>query len=259
MGKLIRVVIWILVARSVLAADPNTVFLPGQEVLVDANSKDAGGGFMVYVPAEYNETQNWPVIFYYHGAGEQLSTQRFQTATGSKGFIIVAMEFGIAPKGTITQGQYTAYIQRELKSMGAARVYVAKHLKIDRERILLAGVSKGGWLVADMADLNPSPWAGIAIFCAGRHRFMNPAGVRGKNIYIGTGETDQNLEAAKNAAEDYRRRGAKVVLDIYPGLGHAVDPNSQTLRKWLNDVRKEQRENNHPKHDPNAPLNASVK
>jgi predicted esterase len=249
MNKLIRAIIFILVAKSLSAAEPNGVgdkmFLPGQEVRVEAGSGDVGGGrFLVYVPTDYNESRNWPVIFYYHGAGESLSTQRFQIASGSKGFIIVAMEFCDAPEGSITRSQYMAYVRREQKSVEAARVYIARHLKIDRTKMLLVGVSRGGWLVADMADLNASPWTGMAIFCAGRRGIIPPTagtGVRGKNIYIGTGESDQNLEAAKKAADVYRREGAKVTLDIYPGLGHAVDPNSPTLRKWLSDTAKGQK------------------
>jgi dienelactone hydrolase len=242
------------------AVEPNTgeskLFLPGREVRIETDNKDVGGGcFLVYVPTDYNENRKWPLIVYYHGAGEPLSTQRFQTATDSKGFIIAAMEFGDAPEGTVTQGQYMAYIRREQRSVEAAKVYIARHLKMDRDKMLLAGVSRGGWLVTDMADLNASPWTGMAVFCAGRRGIipqMAGGSVRGKNIYIGTGESDQNLEAAKKAADDYRRRAAKVTFDIYPGLGHAVDPNSPALRKWLNDIAKGQKPKSLKVPDPNA-------
>jgi poly(3-hydroxybutyrate) depolymerase len=261
MKKLMTTVICLLAAESLWAAEPNSMarktFWPGKEVRVKAASPDiSGGDFLVYVPTDYNEARSWPVIFYYHGAGEELSTQRFQTATGSKGFIIAAMEFGDALEGTITKNRYIAYIRREQRSVTAANLYLFKHLKIDRDKMLLAGVSKGGWLVANMTDLNASPWAGIAIFCAGRQGIISPmaaVGVKGKNIYIGAGETDQNLTAAQKAAEDYKRQGAIVTLDIYPGLGHAVDPNSPMLRKWLDDVKEGKKTRKPGWQDPNTP------
>jgi hypothetical protein len=246
MKKLGIVAIFIFVAGLLWSAEPNImngkIFLPGKEVRVTDGGRDIGSGcFMVYVPTDYNDSRNWPVIFYYHGAGETLSTQRFQTATGSKGFIIVAMEFVPPQYETMTQSQYLIHLKREQRSLEAARLYVSNRLKIDHEMMILAGVSKGGWLVGNMVDLNASPWAAVAIFCAGRQCVIplsEGSVVRNKNIYIGTGQSDQNLKAAKQAADDYRRRHAIVTLDIYPGLGHAVDPNSPALRKWFIDAAK---------------------
>lgn len=254
-----------LLVCAAMADDPNCAdgaFVPGRQVRIEAESKDVSGGcFMVYVPSDYEPRQNWPVIFYYRGAGEPLSTERFQTATGSKGYIIAAMEFQDIPKSAVTQSQYLAYLHRELRSIAAVRTHLSKHLKIDSQKLLLAGVSKGGWLVSDLVDLSTSPWAGIAIFCAGRHRIVSsaaPTGISGKPVYIGAGRTDPNLDAAKNAAEQYRRRGAKVTMDIYPELGHAVDPNSPALRQWLNDIGREQKEKISQKHDPNTSSGAPV-
>lgn len=244
---------WILLALCLLAAkqanasEPNVVdcnvFVPGQEVHVEVGDKHiCGGGFQVYLPADYDASCPWPVIFYYHGAGEAPSTQRLQKATRSKGFIIVAMEFCDMPPGPVKLEQYIAYIHREQRSIGYVRASLEKCLNIDRNKMLLAGISKGGWLAADIAETNPAPWAGIAVFCAGRHPFLfpiPPMKIRGKDIYIGAGQTDQNLEAAKTAADEYSRAKAKVVLDVYPGLGHTIDPNSAALHQWLSDVTKD--------------------
>lgn len=249
-GKIVR---WILLglcllaARQAKASEPNVVdcnvLVPGQEIHVKVSDKHiCGGGFQIYLPTDYDASRPWPVIFYYHGAGEKPSTQLLQKATRSKGFIIVAMDFCDIPQNPIKLEQYMAYIHREQRSIGYARACIEKCLNIDQNKLLLAGVSKGGWLAADIAETKPTPWAGVAIFCAGRHPSLFPVPpmkIRGKNIYIGAGQTDQNLEPAQSAAEEYRRAKAKVVLDIYPGLGHAVDPNSTTLHQWLNDVVKD--------------------
>lgn len=49
------------------ADDPK--FVLGTEVRIDVDNKHIGGDhFLVYVPSDYTEKKDWPVIFVYHGA-----------------------------------------------------------------------------------------------------------------------------------------------------------------------------------------------
>jgi len=222
-------------------ADPNegsAAVKPGTEVRlkIDADPNE----ILVYIPTDYNDTSAWPVIFYYHGQGENLSTQRFQTATQGKSFIVVSMEFAPVPQGAMTQTQYLAYLRHELKNIAHAITALQGQLNIDTKAFVLAGVSRGGWLASDLFITRPGPWAAVAIMCAGyrgipvRDREL-PAG---KFVYIGAGETDQNLSAAKKATVYFESHGADVVFDKYPGLGHAVDPDSPKLKEWFSVLRE---------------------
>jgi predicted esterase len=58
--------------------------------------------------------------------------------------------------------------------------------------------------------------------------------MQGKPVYIGAGEKDMNLAAAKKAAEDYKRVGTKVTFEQYREQGHiCTPPNPQKLYDWL--------------------------
>jgi len=210
---------------------------PGSETRIDVNDQGIGGDyFLLYVPSDYTEEHDWPVIFFYQGAGVAPSTQLLRDVTRDKNFIIVAMEYVRGSENKMSVGQYLNYLKRELKSLAAVKRYICKRLKVDKKRMFITGISKGGWLVSVLAERTASAWAGIAIFCAGRNPMIEDTDettMRGKAIYIGAGEKDQNLTAAKKAAAYYERLGAEVTFEKYKGLGHAIDPNSKKLYDWL--------------------------
>jgi predicted peptidase len=224
-------------AASQKTSDANvTKPVPGAETRIESKDKNVGGGyFLVYVPADYNDSRDWPVIFFYQGAGLAPSTQLMRQVTDGKDFIIVAMEY-TAHSEKFTTGRYINYLKSEQRSIGAVRKYLLQNFKIDRDHLFLTGISKGGWLVSALAERNPAPWAGIAIFCAGRNEDLpleDPILFAGKRIYIGTGQTDKNLPAARKAATYYTSLRAHTTFEMYTGFGHEVDTKAPQLRKWL--------------------------
>jgi predicted esterase len=104
---------------------------------------------------------------------------------------------------------------------------------------ILAGSSRGGWLVADIFLLRPQLAAAAVIAIAGYNNWLpeNASPLMGKYVYIGAGETDQNLEPAKKAARYFTNRKADVIFEIYAGLGHQINPNAPKLQKWFSDLR----------------------
>jgi hypothetical protein len=93
-------------------------FIPGEDISVDVNSKLAGiDHFMVYVPSDYTDEQNWPVIFFYHGMGGQPTTWPFKQITGGKGFIVIGMGYVPGSEDPMTEGQYINYIKRQRRSV----------------------------------------------------------------------------------------------------------------------------------------------
>jgi predicted peptidase len=221
-------------------ADVN--FVPGQEVSVDINTKlMESGHFMVYVPIDYNDNQDWPVIFFYPGQGGRPMTWPFKQLSEGKGFIVVGMGYTTNDNGPMNEGQYIGYMKRERRTLLEVKRHLAEHLKIDEERFFVTGCSKGGWHTAALLESTPKIWTGAVIFAAGRTRAVNllasgaaKRALRGKPIYIGAGETDANLSAAKKAVTYYERIGAKVTFEEYKGQGHICDPpNPKSLYNWL--------------------------
>ena len=223
------------------AASPK--FVPGEETRIDVKDKEIGGDyFVVYVPSDYTEDSNWPVIFFLHGRGGSPNTKIFRTITEGKGFIIIGMEYVEFDENRITAGSYINCLKREQQSIFKAKRYVSKHLKIDNKRLFLTGFSRGGFRTAGLIEQNARPWAGAVIMGAGRFPFSasistsitdNDDFIRNKPIYIGVGEEDHYNDEAKEAREYFRRRGAKVTFEEYKGIGHTPKEDSEILRNWL--------------------------
>lgn len=217
-------------------------FSPGAEVRIDEDNERIGGDhFLVYVPSDYTQEKDWPVIFCYHGQSGQPTTWPFRQVTEGKGFIVIGMGYAEGGEGKMTRSQYINYVKRERRSILEVVRYVRKRLRVDEERMFVTGYSKGGWHSSLMLESSPRVWEGAVIFAAGRSRYVslvtspaNKKALQGKAIYIGAGEKDVNMSAARKATTYYRRLGAEVTFEEFKGKGHSFDPaESQILRDWL--------------------------
>jgi len=217
-------------------------FAPGEEIRVDVDNKYIGGDrYLVYVPSDYTDDANWPVIFVYHGMDAQPTTWPFRQATRGKGFIIIGMGYVPQENSKMTKGQYIEYMGRERRSVLEVKRQVSKELRIDENRLFVGGFSMGGWHSSAMIESSPKVWAGAVIFAAGRSRSVElistavgKRALQDKPIYIGAGEKDANLRSAKKAAEYYKQLGAKVTFEEFKGAGHGFDPSeSEILYNWL--------------------------
>ena len=139
----VSMVLCLSAAAALFAADnPEEIvdvnIVPGQEFRADVNSRIVGiDHFMVYVPSDYNDKRNWPVIFFYHGMHGQPMTQPFKEITQGRGFIIVGMGYVPGGEGPMNQGQYVNYIKRLRKSVLKVKRYLSKHLKIDENQFFV--------------------------------------------------------------------------------------------------------------------------
>jgi dienelactone hydrolase len=178
-----------------------------------------------------------PVIFYYGGDPD---TTFFRYITDSKGAIILGMSYANEPRPPITKGAYTNYIKGEVRMLGSLTKYLQKDLglRIDESRLIITGRSRGGWLTNDIFEYRPQPWAGAAIVSAGRRATTKPASIaefKGKPVYIGAGEFDPNMKAAKRSRAFLLRAGADVTFEMYEGFGHKMDTESAVFRQWIKD------------------------
>jgi predicted esterase len=212
-------------------------FVPGEEIRIDVDDERIGNDhFIVYVPNDYTDERDWPVIFCYHGQSGQPTTWPMRQAVRGKGFIVIGMGY-VPTKKKMTKREYINLLKREKRSVLEVKKYVGEHLKIDEKRLFVTGFSKGGWHSANMVEASPRGWAGAVIFAAGRRGLVQPTSkkaFRGKPIYIGAGENDVNMKAAKRAMAYYRRLGAKVTFEEFKDVGHSFDPSgSEILYNWL--------------------------
>jgi predicted esterase len=208
---------------------------PGKEIKI-ADSKTGGDGYWtLYLPSDYNAARKWPVIYCFHPAKSDPSAWPFKDLTDGKGYIIVGMEY-------LDRGNTYTDPEKDLANLRRIHEQLAQHLKLDEKLKFIGGMSQGGWRSNRFYEISLDMWAGHVILGAGRDSDLPGHDAKypkqqftGKAIFIGAGEQDGNLPAAQHAEKYYKERGASVVLEVFPKLGHAVDTSNKALKQWLRD------------------------
>ena len=210
-------------------------FEPGKEIKI-TDSKTGGDGYWtLYLPSDYNAARKWPVIYCFHPAKSDPSAWPFKDLTDGKGYVIVGMEY-------LDRGNTYTDPEKDLGNLLRIHEQLAQHLKLDEKLKFIGGMSQGGWRSNRFYEISLDMWAGHVILGAGRDSDLPGHDAKypkqqftDKAIFIGAGEQDGNLAAAQHAEKYYKERGASVVLEVFPKLGHAVDTSNKTLKQWLRD------------------------
>lgn len=192
----------------------------------------------IHVPSDYDAAREWPVILYYHGTNGHPETRTIRSIIGNKHAIVIAMAYH--QRGLLVlngQAHMAEYAKRELAHLNLVLNTVAKHLSIDKKRIYLSGVSKGGWITAMLGNQRPAIFAGMALLMGGKQKFAppcsDPAAFKGKPIYIGVGETDNNYVFSRLGEAVWSGLGASVSFDTWMGVGHVFPNDLDTFEHWL--------------------------
>lgn len=221
--------VWAMAASAVCAAEAPA---PGRETPV---AVQGAADVVLWLPSNYDAARTWPAVFFYHGQGGHPTVEPLKRITGGNDYLLVGMSYVDPEPKPRTPAQHDAYVRAELDHLHAAQARVAAVAKIDPRRVHLGGSSMGGWTATMLGERDMPKLAGMIVLLAGRLRntAFPTVPFRGKPVYLGAGETDPNLSAARRAAALYRSLGAQVTLEEFPGVGHATPPDAPALRAWM--------------------------
>ncbi len=213
-------------AVEVVGAKETLRFLPGLEYRVETDNEAIGSKcFNLFVPLDYTDDRDWPVIFLFKGLFSPTILSSMRWTTCDRGAILVGMGYVeiIRKEQRMTSGQFVAHIKREIESIQAVKTCLRKYLRIDKDRMFITGASAGGWHTSLLLECRAQLWAGAMIFAAGRHRSAvaltndySSFAFRNMPIYFGSspqGSHGGNHPSALQAAQLYRQRGALVIFD----------------------------------------------
>lgn len=219
--------------------------------------------YQIYVPANYSEKENWPVILFLHGAGEEGKDGLMQTTVGIANFIrkhvdryqaIVVMPQSRKPKG---------WIDTETPLAMEALDRTLKEFSTDENRVYLTGLSNGGYGSWSLAYKYPDKFAAALVICgylsardiardipAGSE--MKPAvpamgtdtyevladKLQKMPVWIFHGEEDNVVSAsgARSIYQAMQTRNAPVQYTELPGIGHNSWDSaygSDEVIKWM--------------------------
>jgi len=196
----------------------------------DPDAEDARGGFSLYVPERYRTDTAWPLVVALHGGhgnGRSFLWTWLREARG-RGFLLLAP----TSRGNTWALDHPADETSALEGMVD---FVCERWNVDRERVLLTGLSDGATfsLLAGLAEA--APYTALAPVSGVLHpesfRLGNIARARGRRIYLVHGALDWlfPIGVARMARDTLTEAGADLTFREIEDLSHAY-PREENAR-----------------------------
>ena len=208
--------------------------------------------YLLYLPAEYSESQKWPLVVFLHGGGAIGDNLLYVRAEG--------------PLSEIERGRGFPFIllspQCPVMWWNAEMVvelidHVASTLPVDRDRVYLTGCSMGGYGTWDVAGHFPDRFAAIAPICgAGDVELASRLAKLPIRAFHGAKDNVVPLVAQQRMVDAVKKCGGNVTFIVDPEAGHniadAIYADGQ-IYEWL----LSQRRNRPRQHDSSPGKEAS--
>lgn len=198
--------------------------------------RDAGeggrGGFSLYVPESYDDTKPWPLVVALHGGsgqGRDFLWTWLREARGRRFLLLAPTSRG--PTWSLGGPD------RDAAALAAMVRAVCERWQVDRERILLTGLSDGATYALLAGLREDMPFTALAPVSGVLHplNFANGNIERaaGKRIYLVHGALDWMfpVQIARVAREELEKAGAEIVYREIEDLSHTYprDENDRIL------------------------------
>ncbi len=118
-------------------------------------------------------------------------------------------------------------------ALGVLETLLAKvEAKVPAQRVILLGFSQGACLTLEFAARHARRYGGVVGLSGG---LIGPDGTprdypgkfEGTPAFLGCSDVDPHIrkDRVEEAAEVFKRMGARVTMRLYPGMGHTVSPD----------------------------------
>jgi dienelactone hydrolase len=189
--------------------------------------------YAIYIPKNFDEKKSYPFVVMLHGAGSnhRLALRRVFGKSNNKGendadaslyfpewedvpYIVAA------PLARGTMG-YQGVAESDVWDMIAD---VKRRFKVDEDRTYLTGLSMGGGGTLWIGLTRPDFWAAIAPVCPappeGTAAYLPNAYHIPARFFHGDADPTVPIASVNKWVEDFKKVGAKVEYDVYPGVLH---------------------------------------
>lgn len=198
--------------------------------------------YYLYYPEEYevNEEEKFPLLLFLHGGGESGDSLVKVKRNGPPKLLARGKKFPfliLAPQNPHKKMWWDTRALVQLLDT------IVENNRVDKKRIYLTGLSRGGWAAWEMAVQYPEKFAALAVVCG-----MTPvpyASWLDKNmpIWVFHGEEDQSIpiSESENMVKALKTMGYDVRFTRYPGVGHDSwnkAYNTEELYEWFMQQRR---------------------
>jgi phospholipase/carboxylesterase len=200
------------------------------------NERDERGGFSLFVPENYTPDREWPLIVACHGGSGHGSDFLWSWVreARTRGCILIAP--------TSVDRTWSIMEPRDDDAPNLLRIveFIGERYRLDRERMLLTGMSDGGTYTLLAGLSGTLPFTHLAPFSGVLHPLLLDNGgmirAAGMPVYLVHGVLDWmfSVERARMAAELLGKAGAQITYREIEDLSHtyARDENAAVL-DWM--------------------------
>ncbi len=191
--------------------------------------------YRLFVPANYDASQKYPLIFWLHGAtgrgSDNLKQIRGGNENGTHVWTTPANQaqlpaFVLAPQcpeDRLWSEPETNQISPQLQMALDILASVQKEFSIDPDRIYLAGQSMGGLGAWGLLQTHPDRWAAALVLCA-FDNFTNVKAIARVPLWVFQGDADMvvPVDLVRQMVKDLKKSGAQLRYSEYHNAGHDV-------------------------------------
>ena len=200
------------------------------------NERDERGGFSLFVPENYTPDREWPLVVACHGGSGHGSDFLWSWVreARTRGCILIAP--------TSVDRTWSIMEPRDDDAPNLLRIveFIGERYRLDRERMLLTGMSDGGTYTLLAGLSGTLPFTHLAPFSGVLHPLLLDNGgmirAAGMPVYLVHGVLDWmfSVERARMAAELLGKAGAQITYREIEDLSHtyARDENAAVL-DWM--------------------------
>ena len=198
--------------------------------------------YYLYYPKDYKSEKNkkFPLLLFLHGGGESGDSLSTIKSNGPPKLIVQGKQFPfliLAPQNPYKKKWWNTRAVAQLLDT------IVENNKVDKNRVYLTGLSRGGSAAWEMAVQYPDKFAAMAVVCG-----MTPLPYanwidKDLPIWVFHGDQDKSIPISEsvNMVDKLKAMGYDVKFTIYEGVGHNSWENTYTneeLYSWFVKQRK---------------------
>ena len=191
---------------------------------VDKTYTNADGSkspYVVYIPKSYDKSKKFPVLLFLHGSGE--------TKGGTKQPVDVGIATAIKKRPdfpfivVIPQSEKRTWLAKSDDGHRALAILdeVMNDYSTDEDRVILTGLSMGGFGTWSLGFAEKDRWAALVPICGGGDP-RNGAALKGMPIWCFHGGADNVVPAklSHDMIDAIKKAGGDPKYTEYDGVGH---------------------------------------
>jgi predicted peptidase len=219
---------------------------------------DASGAKLLYrllKPKDYDKTKKYPLVLFFHGAGERGNDNKKQLVHGMRDFasdkimeqypcFVVAPQ---CPSGVQWVDTPWSALSHEMPDKPTQPMRMSidlvgeleKEFSIDSNRLYVTGLSMGGFGTWDTIQRNPDMFAAAAPICGGgdsRLELVKPIANLPIWAFHGDKDTAVKTQRSRDMIDALKKAGGSPRYTEYPGIGHnswSATYSNPELYKWM--------------------------